>query len=207
MRRLEAGAVAAHLASGGTVVDVREPPTFAEAHARGSLNIALSNRSAPYWLDTLLAPGDRVLIVTASERDDAYAEQLIEAAERDAIGFAPFGADDFARAGVPIASFRTIAPDELDAERERLTVIDVREPAEYMEGHVPGALNIPLADLHERLGEVPSGPTAAICGSGFRSSTAASLLEAAGRDALANVWGGTTAWRQLGFPVNEGRRP
>ncbi len=192
---------------GVRVVDVREPPVFADAHVRGSLNIALSNRGAPMWAHRLLALNDEVVVIAATEREGAMAEQLFTMAERRVAGFAPFDARAFAEARLPIDSIRTLPAPELARERERLTVLDVREEQEYAAGHVPGAVWIPLGELPARLAEVPDGPVATICASGFRSSTAASLLEAAGRSDLTNVWGGTTAWMQAGLPVHEGTKP
>ena len=75
--------------------------------------------------------------------------------------------------------------------------IDVREPSEVLEGKVPGALEIPLGQLQDRLGEVPEGrPLVAYCAAGNRSSTAISLLERAGRGPLVNLRGGFDAWRR-----------
>lgn len=179
---------------------------FADRHVLGALNIALSNRGAPMWAQRLLGEDEPLAIVTATEREGGVAEQLFATAGRRAEGFASFD-DAFADAGVPLASFRTLVPPQLAEERASLTVLDVREEQEYVAGHVPGAVWIPLGELARRVGEVPAGPVAAICASGFRSSSAASILERAGRGALANVWGGTTAWMQLGFPVNRGRSP
>ena len=204
--RLDAAALAAHLRGGGTIVDVREPPMYADAHVRGALNVALSNRSAPYWLNVLTDPGDRLAFVTATPYELDVVRDLLDAAEREGAGAIAFDADAFARAGLAIASMRTITPDDLADERDTI-VLDVREADEWVAGHVPGALWIPLDELRARVGEVPPGRVAAICASGFRSSAAASILEAAGRGDVANVWGGTTAWTQLGFPLRRGRAP
>lgn len=83
-------------------------------------------------------------------------------------------------------------------------VIDVREPDEYVEGHVPGAPLIPLGTVAVRVGEVPSaGEVLIICKSGGRSRKAAELLRAQGIDAI-NVAGGTMAWIDAGHPVVTG---
>ncbi len=206
MERLAPAALAAHLSSGNRVIDVREPPMFADAHVRGSLNVALANRSAPYWLHTLVGRDDRVAVVTATARDGAYAEQLLAAAERAGIGFVPFDGSAFSGAGIPIGSFRTMTPQELADAGDGITVVDVREAREYAEGHVPDALWIPLGELASRVAEIPAGPIATICASGFRSCAAASLLESAGRSDVASVWGGTMAWMQLGLPLDRGTR-
>lgn len=87
------------------------------------------------------------------------------------------------------------------------TVIDVREPSEYVEGHVPGAPLIPLGTVPDRLAEIPAeGTVYVICKSGGRSQKAAELLRANGVDAV-NVAGGTTAWIEAGQPVVRGETP
>jgi hydroxyacylglutathione hydrolase len=85
-----------------------------------------------------------------------------------------------------------------------LQIVDVRRPAEYGDGHVPGALNAPLASLDKSLGPLPLKKdklTAVICAGGYRSSAAASLLQKQGFSKLVNVAGGTGAWVNAGYPV------
>lgn len=86
-------------------------------------------------------------------------------------------------------------------------VIDVREPEEYVAGHVAGAYLIPLGEVVARLDEVPTGePVYVICQSGGRSLKAAQFLRASGYDAT-SVAGGTKAWIDSGRPVVRGPRP
>lgn len=86
-------------------------------------------------------------------------------------------------------------------------VIDIREPEEYVSGHVPGARLMPLGRLPQHLGEVPRDrPVYLICRSGNRSLAAAELLARAGIDAV-SVAGGTSAWQRAGNPVTSGTRP
>ena len=89
------------------------------------------------------------------------------------------------------------------ARRTAATVLlDVREPEEYAHGHVPGALNLPQAELALRLDEVPRDrPIQIICQSGARSLRSAQFLAQMGYDNVANVRGGTAAWRDSGNPV------
>lgn len=85
-------------------------------------------------------------------------------------------------------------------------VFDVRQPDEYVDGHVPGAVLVPLADVAERIDEFPtSGPVYVICRSGGRSATACATLRAAGIDAI-NVAGGTLAWTASGRDVQLGEQ-
>jgi rhodanese-related sulfurtransferase len=70
------------------------------------------------------------------------------------------------------------------AHRGGATVIDVREPFEYVTGHVPGAALIPMGQLPSRLAELPrTAPVYVICASGNRSLAAADFLARAGIDA------------------------
>jgi rhodanese-related sulfurtransferase len=82
-------------------------------------------------------------------------------------------------------------------------VLDVREPWEYAEGHVPGAHLVPLGELEERVGELPRDrPVYSICHSGQRSLAAAVFLLSEGFSEVSNVDGGTSAWIERGFPVD-----
>ncbi len=79
--------------------------------------------------------------------------------------------------------------------------IDVREPAEYVEGHLPGAVNLPMGQLMDRTSEIdPTRPVHVVCASGNRSSAMTDALTAAGFDAI-NVAGGTKDWIRSGRPT------
>ncbi len=80
-------------------------------------------------------------------------------------------------------------------------VVDVREPAEYAEGHVPGVVHIPMAQLPARAAELDRDkPVYVICASGNRSSAMADFLTSAGFQAY-SVAGGTKAWAESGRPI------
>jgi rhodanese-related sulfurtransferase len=88
-------------------------------------------------------------------------------------------------------------------------VVDVREPSEYVQGHVPGAVLVPLATVPEHLEAFAGqGPTYVICRSGGRSMQACEYLAAADPGLeLVNVNGGTMAWIAAGKDVVEGDQP
>jgi rhodanese-related sulfurtransferase len=94
---------------------------------------------------------------------------------------------------------------ELAARREAgAPVLDVRNPDEYDEAHVAGAVLIPLGELVERVDEVPTGGSLpVICRSGGRSLRAADWLREQGIDAV-NVAGGIIAWIDAGQPTETG---
>ena len=79
-------------------------------------------------------------------------------------------------------------------------VLDVREPDEYAEGHVPGAVLIPMGEVGQRLDEIPEGQVLVICRSGNRSRQIMEMLRARGHDAF-NVTEGTMGWAQRGWPL------
>ncbi len=87
-------------------------------------------------------------------------------------------------------------------------LLDVREPDEYLHGHVPGAVNLPQADLASRLHELPRDRRLLlICEYGMRSLRAAQFLRQMGYERVATVAGGTAAWRAAGRPLTTGELP
>ncbi len=80
-------------------------------------------------------------------------------------------------------------------------LVDVRTPGEFKEGHIPGAVNIDLQRLGQRLNEIPRDkPVVLYCRSGQRSSVAAGMLAQAGYDNIYDL-GGIITWRAQGLPV------
>jgi rhodanese-related sulfurtransferase len=80
-------------------------------------------------------------------------------------------------------------------------VVDVREPDEFAQGHVPGARLVPLQTVPGLVGELPTGePVYLVCAVGARSAQAAMFLARHGVDAV-NVDGGTRDWLMAGYPV------
>jgi queuine tRNA-ribosyltransferase len=83
----------------------------------------------------------------------------------------------------------------------QLVLVGVRQPVELRTGRIRGAVNIPLAQLRGRLGELEGDRQVAfLCHSGARSSRATSLAVKAGYDAV-NVRGGMIAWNRAGLPL------
>lgn len=90
-----------------------------------------------------------------------------------------------------------------DALAHGAVLIDVREPNEFASGHVPGAVNVPMGRLSDKLDDLRDlGPIHLICQSGNRSSAMVDLVAGAGIDAI-NVAGGTAAWADSGRPLED----
>lgn len=90
-------------------------------------------------------------------------------------------------------------------EAGEVELLDVRQPAEWAEGHVPGATFITGGELPSRLDELGDAttPLAVSCGSGYRSSVAASLLARDGSRQVLNTIGGMAAWTAAGLPTTK----
>lgn len=90
-------------------------------------------------------------------------------------------------ASTPSATFADLAKAR-DGHQHDLpqidVVLDVRTNNEFNGSHVEGAVHIPLYELKDRTGEIPPGAVWVHCGSGYRATAAASLLEGAGRDVV-----------------------
>ena len=83
-----------------------------------------------------------------------------------------------------------------------LVLLDVRQPEEWREGIIPGALKISLADLLHQLATLaPEKRYVLVCRSGNRSGTAANLMHKAGFTRLANFQGGMLAWNDQHYPL------
>ena len=83
-----------------------------------------------------------------------------------------------------------------------LLIVDVRTPEEYAQGHLKGAVDIPLSDLPFRIGVLDQKvPMLVYCRTGHRSAQASSILVTAGFIHVYNLQGGITAWINSGYPT------
>ena len=121
-------------------------------------------------------------------------------------GYLEGGVQSWHEAGYPVERIEQVTVAQLQEQMATgdLQILDVRRPAEYLGGHVPRAINAPLASLEKSLDPLPLKKdklTAVICAGGYRSSAAASLLQQKGFSNLLNVSGGTGAWINAGYAV------
>ncbi len=122
------------------------------------------------------------------EAELCYAPQFGSA--KDPVNMAGFIAGGVVRGDHPLRH----SDDLLTGRLGDVTLIDVRTPAEYAQGAIPGAINLEIDQLRQRLAEIPSGkPVVAYCQVGFRGYLATRILLQAGFDA-ANLSGGYTTY-------------
>ncbi|MGH3671888.1 MAG: rhodanese-like domain-containing protein, partial [Pseudonocardiaceae bacterium] len=182
---------------GVLLLDVRDDQAFAAGHLRGAVNVGLSGRFAEYAA-AVHAPAQPVILV-GSASDVAEARMRLARVGVDTV------------AGVVTDLDALVTRPELMSTQSRLTieqaadriasvaelqVVDVRGPAEFGGGTLPGAVNLPLPRLRESISTLdPARPVLVHCASGYRSIAAASLLAANGFADVSDVIGGWNAWR------------
>lgn len=195
-----------NLAQDHLVLDVRSAEEFGAAHLPNALNIGLDGQFAS-WAGTLIPVNTAIIIVADSRQQvDEAIVRLARVGLESVRGFLNGGIAAWKEAGLDVATIEQISVERLRdllEHENHLRIIDVRRPSEYVDGHVPRAVNLPLGpDLIQQFSQFdPRQPTAMICAGGFRSSAATSLGASAGFDHLLNVVGGTNAWLKAGYTV------
>ncbi len=188
-------------ADGATIVDVRDPDTFAAGHAYGAINIPIDGSVFSTKSAFLFSPDETVVIHAAREDEvERAARGLRAVALLDIAGYAVDPPDD-----------ERLSPIELD-EVERLLsageieVLDVREKDERDGGYIAGTRHIPYRLLRVCGDRVGEKPVVTICNTGSRAAIAASVLTASGIDARPVLHGGVPTWQERGGHTVEFRR-
>ncbi|MFH9264866.1 rhodanese-like domain-containing protein [Streptomyces sp. NPDC017546] len=178
--------IAARLAAGEWVVDLRNRVAFAEGHVAGSYNFEADGKLATY-LAWLIPWGKPVTLLAESAEQLAAAQrELVRVGIDRPAAAATGGPADWLRAGESAASFPRATFAELAGqERGRIVVLDVRRSSERAGGWIEGSVHIPVHQIHQRIDDVPDGTVWVHCAGGMRAGIAASLLDAAGRDVVA----------------------
>jgi hydroxyacylglutathione hydrolase len=189
---------------GAQLLDTRDQVDFEGAHIQGALNIGLGGSFAT-WCGTLLDHQQQVVLVTDPGRELEAATRLGRIGFDTVAGFLAGGMQQLDSAPTLIERTERItvgsAAEQLAAPDPPL-LIDVRTSREWSEGHIDGALNIPLPHLTERLAELPVDRQLIVyCASGYRSGIAASLLQRAALPRVVNLVGGLGAWISAQLPT------
>ena len=206
-RRLSPVDVHDRLCDDCLVVDVRSKEAFAAAHIPGAINIPLGP-NLPTWAGWVLPADKRLVIVPSSAGEmSEVVTHLIRVGLDHVEGYLADGMDAWETRGYAISKLETLSVHDLSerltqSKAERPFVVDVRTESEWKSGHIDGAMHLHGGLLQERFGEVPEHrPIAVVCGSGYRGSIAASFLRRVGRQRVANVLGGMTAWKRQNLPT------
>jgi hydroxyacylglutathione hydrolase len=195
-RRLAAGDV--------QLIDNRTMLGFGGGHIPGAWNLG-PRPELSLWAGWMLDPEKPVALVLP--RDEDLPEVLHQFLR---VGFTRFagclkgGMEAWVTAGLPVEGLAQVPARELNKllPSRDVQLLDVRTPPEWDAGHLPGARYLFLGELPEKLKDLnPDRPVVVYCASGYRSSLAASLLQANGFKNVQNVPGSYAAWTSAEFPV------
>lgn len=192
--------------AGHVVVDLRDHLAWGGAHVPGSFGIGVDG-SLSSWA-AWVVPYDLPILLVAPRPEDVEpaVRALVRVGLDDVRGWLRGGIESWREEGFPLASVPQMDVGDL---KERLEagdgplVLDVRSDDEWEGGHIEGAVHVHGGLLQDRLDDVPADGRgiAVVCGSGYRSTVAASVLKRAGYDDVRNVPGGMEAWDRNGFPT------
>ena len=210
--RVSVKQVAEIIENKGIVVDTRPTSDFAAEHIPGTINIPLNN-SFLTWAGWLIpVESDVTLIIDARKGggiDEAVRDLAMIGIERVTAWTGHTVVDTWKSDGRELEKTPQMSVAEL---REKIAdgsvnVVDVRNPGEWNDGHMPGVKNVPLGVIGDRVGEMPTGkPLVLHCQGGTRSSIAASVLQARGVKNVINLTGGFGAYKKEGGEVERADR-
>ncbi len=186
----------------GVIIDVRTPEEYLAGHIPGSLSNPFRDVFG-VWLGWLIELGTPLSFVCDGQPLEQVVDECLLVGHEELTASLDGGFAAWERAGLPVASDPYLSPaDARKAILDGAFILDVREPDEWGVSRVESALHIPLGSLEHRLSEVPRDrPLLAYCGVGYRSSSAASVLERAGIETVMSIRGGFSAWVDAGEPV------
>jgi hydroxyacylglutathione hydrolase len=197
-RPLSVAAVAAALAQGAALIDIRPFADYDAAHIPGSLNAGIDGPLSA-WVGWVLTPETPLVLLGQSHEDEREAQrQLLRIGYDRIMGTLEGGIAAWQEAGRSVRQFRQTTTADLAAALEQgaaLTIVDSRELYEWAQGHIPGAVLMPVASIPQEVAKLPrEAPVAVHCAHGYRSAVAASLLERAGIPEIWHVTDGYAEW-------------
>jgi hydroxyacylglutathione hydrolase len=188
------------------VIDTRSMLAFGGGHVPGAINIGLG-LSFPSWVGWLVDPETSLLLITEGPEDlKAASEHLFRIGYDRVSGYLHGGMTGWHTQGLPLQRITQMPVTELyeQLDRDDLLVLDVRSDQEFLNGAVPHAQHVYLPHLEENLSRLDHTRTVATyCGSGYRASIAASLLQKYGFASVVNIPGSWSAWRSADLPIEQ----
>jgi rhodanese-related sulfurtransferase len=165
---------------GVLILDTRPAELFASTHIRGSMQLGLMGPFAS-WAAILIAPTQRLLMVAEDEASAQEAQiRLARVGLEHIAGFTLadeklWRHQEIRLATVPIFACKDACRNQQEGRTHQL--IDVRSSAEWLKGHLPGAISVPLLELNSKAASLDfSKPSLVYCREGYRATTAASVL-------------------------------
>ena len=176
------------------VLDLRRPEAFGGAHIRGAISIG-AGQNLSLWAGWLLEADSRIVLANDKGDDEDARRSLVRVGLDNIVGFLDGGMPAWIGAGFDFERTTQVSVGEVRQRGDSSFVLDVRSDAEWETKHIPGAEHVMLGNLVGGMSRLPNNkPIIAVCGSGYRSSIAASVLTRAGFEDVCSMNGGMTAW-------------
>ena len=195
---------------GAVLIDLRDPAAFGAGHVPGAFGIGAGPGSGSFskWASWVM-PYDTPIVLIGRAGDAVSVEDAVRGLIRvqldEVLGYLEGGMEAWQAAERPVQTLGQIDGATLERRLREgsVTLLDVREVGEFAEEHIAEALNIITGELPKRLDQVPNSgrEVAVLCGTGYRATVAASVLQRAGFDRVLNVEGGLKAWKQADLPL------
>ena len=188
------------------VVDTREIEAFGAAHVPGALNLPLREQF-PIWAGWMLHPEQPILLVLSDpEHLSCVRRHFVRLGLDDLAGYLRRGMSGWFEAGLSFERTGHLSVHDLKARIDRgvdeLQLLDVRRDDEWERGHIPGARHVYAPNLTRHLDSLDRDtPIATYCGTGYRASLAASVLQRHGFREVCAVPGSMNAWTRAGYPL------
>jgi hydroxyacylglutathione hydrolase len=193
------------------ILDTRPAEQFAALHIRGSIQISLMGNFAG-WAAIIIEPTQKLLLIVedASHAQEAR-NRLLRVGLGNIIGYSIADGNRWRKAGLKLATISIERSEQVQhtlQSHPSLQLIDVRSRAEWLSGHLPGAISMPLLDFDPKKPVIdPSKPSLVYCHEGFRATTAASiLLRKSAADKIRILIDGVEGWSALGLPLERSDR-
>jgi hydroxyacylglutathione hydrolase len=184
-----------------TLLDLRRPESFGGAHMMGAINIGAGQNLA-LWAGWLLSSTQRIVLIGDEGKDESSRRALTRVGLDHIEGFLSEGMPAWIEAGEEFTRTPQLSIAEVKNRMAKTVVVDVRSDKEWAAGHIEGAQHIMLGDLQKHMDGLPRDRfLITVCGSGYRSSIAASLLKKAGFAGISSMDGGMTAWNRQKLPM------
>jgi hydroxyacylglutathione hydrolase len=191
--------------AGTVVLDIRAYDAFGGQHVPGAWHIDFNGNFATFAGWVLPADGEILLIADNDAAVPEAATWLRRVGFDRVTGYLDGGMLAWSSAGLPTEHVPQLSPPEFHQEvasNSSIIVVDARSRQEFEAMHIPGAKNIPAPEMRTRHAELPKDKTiAVICGTGIRSSLAASILLRHGIKDVINVAGGMSGYAAAGFAL------
>ena len=196
LQQLTPAGVEAEQRQGALILDIRTAEQFASFHIHGAVQIGLKGPFAS-WAALLIKPTQKLLLV-AEDAASAHEAQsrLVRARLSRVAGYTLADKAHWEQQGIPVSSVSITWWRDVCCRVRALQLIDVRSRAEWLKGHLPGAISLPLLTLNSAASSVDlSKPSLLYCQEGYRATTAASMLLRESTASVGILLGSEEAWQ------------